>query len=112
MKSQSRGLLIAAAVVAMAGAGVFAVRHAYADGEDSWDEFRADVEAKCLEAATAETGLFTQDAGATVDPFGSESYGLALIEGPARGAEDVTIRSICVYDKTDKAVEIGGELPA
>lgn len=112
MKSQSRGLLIAAAVVVMAGAGVFAVRHAYADGEDSWETFRAEVEAACLVAAQGDQGLFTPDASATVDPFGSESYGLALVEGPARGAEDVTIRSICVYDKQDKTVEMGGELPA
>ncbi len=43
--------------------------------------------------------------------FGSESYGLALLTGPAKGAEEKTISAICVYDKHDKTVEIGGELP-
>jgi hypothetical protein len=51
------------------------------------------------------------EATATVDPFGPEHYGLALVSGPARGAEDTAIRAICVYDKATKAVEIGGELP-
>ncbi len=61
---------------------------------------------KCLEAAKP---LF-ETATATVDPFGSESYGLALIKGKAVGA-DAQISAICVYDKKAKTVEIGGELP-
>ena len=48
---------------------------------------------------------------ARVDPFGSESYGLARVTGKAKGA-DTEIAAICVYDKKTKAVEISGELPA
>ncbi len=81
---------------------------ALAATEDAWEAFRADVEVKCLAAASE---LFAS-ATAEVDPFGSESYGLALISGPARGAEETTIRAICVYDKAAETVEIGGELPA
>jgi hypothetical protein len=79
---------------------------AYAASDDAWEAFRKDVEAACLAAAepTFETAV------ATVDPFGSESYGLALISGKAKGA-DSEIAAICVYDKKSKAVEIGGELP-
>ncbi len=75
--------------------------------EQEWAAFRADVSAKCLAAAEP---LF-ETATAVVDPFGSERFGLALIEGKARGAA-VTIRAICVYDKVAKTAEIGGELPS
>lgn len=80
---------------------------ALAASDDAWQQFQDDVEAACLEAAAP---MF-ETASARVDPFGSESYGLALVTGKAKGA-DVEIASICVYDKQTKAVEIGGELPA
>ena len=105
------GLALAAGFI-LIGAASFLVEGARAASEDAWAEFRQDVEAKCLQAAKGDSGLFTADARATVDPFGSESFGLALIEGPARGAEDLTIRAICVYDKQGRTVEMGGELPA
>jgi hypothetical protein len=75
--------------------------------DDAWEQFRGEVEAACLKAAEP---LF-ETAAARVDPFGSESYGLALLTGKARGA-DTPIAAICVYDKKTKVVEIGGELPA
>lgn len=46
-----------------------------------------------------------------LDPFGTESYGVAILTGKAVGA-DTTVSSICVYDKKSQAAEIGGELPA
>ena len=95
-----RFLLIMALAV---GSGVPAL----AASDDAWEQFRADVEAACLKAAEP---LF-ETAAAQVDPFGSESYGLALVTGNAKGA-DAAIAAICVYDKKTKAVEIGGELPA
>lgn len=79
---------------------------ACASSDDQWEAFRKDVAAKCLKAAEAQF----ETAAATVDPFGSTSYGLALIRGKAKGA-DGEISAICVYDKKTKAVEIGGELP-
>ena len=96
-------LLCAAAATGVA-ATVFP---ALASSDDAWAAFRADVEAACLKAAET---MF-QSPAAIVDPFGSESFGLALIKGRAKGA-DTEIRAICVYDKKTKAVEIGGELPA
>lgn len=80
---------------------------ACAASDDAWEAFRKDVAEKCVKAAAA---LFAAPV-ATVDPFGSENYGLALIRGKAEGA-DADIAAICVYDKKTKAVEIGGELPA
>jgi hypothetical protein len=81
---------------------------ALAASDDAWEQFRAEVEAACLQAAEP---LF-ETATAQVDPFGSESYGLALVTGNAKGTTDAAIAAICVYDKKTKAVEIGGELPA
>lgn len=79
---------------------------ALAASEDAWTTFRGEVEAACL--ALAEP-LF-ETAAATVDPFGTESYGLALLRGKARGA-DAEIAAICIYDKATRQAEIGGELP-
>ncbi len=93
-----RWLLAFAAAVLAAGA-------AQAASEEEWAAFRTDVSAKCLAAAE---GLFAS-ATATVDPFGSESYGMALLRGAARGA-GTEIAALCVYDKKTKTAEVGGEL--
>ena len=73
---------------------------AAASTDDAWAQFAADVEEACL-AASAE---YFPDGKAVVDPFGSESYGLAIVSGE-------TASLVCVYDKQSKDVEIGGELP-
>ena len=89
--------------VAMIGA---TLTPALASSDDAWAQFQKDVEAACLDAAAP----MVENASARVDPFGSESYGLALVTGKARGA-DAEIAAICVYDKRAGTVEIGGELP-
>ena len=43
-----------------------------------------------------------------VDPFGSESYGLAMVSGEV--GEGKVAPVICVFDKQTKAVQIGREL--
>jgi hypothetical protein len=80
---------------------------ALAASPDAWETFRKEVAAACIAAAAP----LIENAAADVDPFGSESYGLALLHGKAKGG-DGDIRAICVFDKATKAVEIGGELPA
>lgn len=90
-------LVIAAAFLAAAGA-------ACASSNDAWQEFAADVEAKCRKAAHATM----EDAHAVVDPFGSEHYGMAIVTGKPRGANGF-ITHICVYDKQAKTAEIGSE---
>jgi len=77
---------------------------ALASSDDAWEEFRADVSAKCLEAAAD----YIENPVATVDPFGSEKFGLALVSGKPVGA-DGKIVHICVYDKQTQAVELGVE---
>lgn len=95
------GSIVAVITLALLGAAP-----ACASSDDAWEAFRKDVADKCLAAAK---DLFAAPA-ATVDPFGSQSYGLALIHGKAKGA-DADIAAICVYDKKTQQVEIGGELP-
>jgi hypothetical protein len=72
--------------------------------EDAWVEFAAEVEQSCL---LATSGLL-ENAQATVDPFGSESYGLAIVSGDVSVGQTAAI--FCVYDKQTKAVQVGGEL--
>ncbi len=78
---------------------------AFASSDDAWTEFRKAVETACLKAAAPQlTG-----AKATVDPFGSNSFGLALVRGKPKGGTQ-TVTMICVYDKVKNTVELGSEL--
>jgi len=81
----------------------FAAAHASSD--DAWAQFRAEVDKACVSAAK---GLI-ENGRALVDPFGSESYGLAVVSGKAIGAK-AGISAICVFDKKTKKAEIGGEI--
>lgn len=90
-------LLATATLLSLAGA-------AHASSDMAWQQFAADVEAKCRKAAVT-----IEKPVATVDSFGSEHYGLALLTGKPKGAKGV-IAQICVYDKQKKTVEIGSEL--
>jgi hypothetical protein len=92
------------ALIALVAATLMPVA-AFASSDDAWEAMRADVSAKCIEAAAGSIETPT----AVVDPFGSESFGLALVSGKPKGA-DGRISQICVYNKQTKAVELGGEL--
>ncbi len=78
---------------------------AAASSDDAWAAMRTDVSAKCLKAAAGSI----EKPKAVVDPFGSESFGLALVSGKPKGAKG-KITQICVYNKQTKTVELGGEL--
>lgn len=77
---------------------------AFAASDDAWAEFAAEVEQRCLEA----TSGMLENARAIVDPFGSESYGLAIVSGEVGQGQAAAI--VCVFNKRTKAAEIGGEL--
>lgn len=94
-------MLKPAAVLAIFLATVAA---ASASSDDAWAAFAAEVNDACIAATTD----FLTDATASVDPFGSESYGLAIVTGNTPAGTTSSI--ICVFDKKTKAVEIGGEL--
>ena len=80
---------------------------AFASSGDAWDAFAKDVAAKCTALAAGRI----EQPKVVVDPFGTDSYGVAILTGKAVGA-DAMVSSICVYDKKSQAAEIGGELPA
>ncbi|MGN7291904.1 hypothetical protein [Rhizobium sp. SAFR-030] len=83
---------------------------ASASSDSAWADFAKEVEASCLKAAAAQI----DKPKAVVDPYGSESYGMALVSGPAKGAKvkagtaDITL--ICVFDKKTRRAEVGSEL--
>lgn len=69
-----------------------------ASSGDAWDQFRADVGAACL-ALVQGPGTATVE----VNPFGSDSYGVAVVTLLSGSGRD---RMICVYDKASKTAEL------
>ncbi len=62
---------------------------------------------QCLAAAA---GSLEKPAIA-VDPFGTESYGVAVLSGKPRGAKG-SVSYLCVMDKQSGKAELGSELGA
>ncbi|MEM5471421.1 hypothetical protein WNZ14_06755 [Hoeflea sp. AS60] len=91
-------------VIALA-ALLAATLSAAASSDDAWAEFAETVRTECLKAAEP----MLEAAAAVVDPFGSESFGLAVLSGKAKGA-DATVSYICIMDKQTGIVELGSEL--
>lgn len=85
---------------------VLAVGPARSSSEDAWQEFRSTVETECR--ALAQT-LDTWVTDISVNPFGSESYGAALV---GIGHDDGNVdRVICIYDKQSKTAELTAPFP-
>lgn len=76
-----------------------------ASSGDAWKDFATEVQGKCEMAARAQIEL----PHAVVDPFGSESFGVALVTGKPKGANGF-VSYFCIYDKKTKEVELGTEL--
>lgn len=93
--------------VTLAAAGLCLAGPALASSDEAWAEFAAKVETKCLAAVA---GMLEQPAIA-VDPFGTETYGVAILAGKPKGAEG-QVSYICVMDKKTETAEIGSELGA
>ena len=71
---------------------------AAASSDDAWETFRAEVRTAC--AALADPGAETV---VTVNPFGSESYGVALVKATYAEGSDLMV---CIYDKAAKTAEL------
>lgn len=95
-----RNFLLAPTVMALT------LSPALASSEAAWEEFRANVEAKCRALIEAPEGARIQ---IEVSPEGSSSYGAALVTvgDPAGGAD----RMICIMDKKSEAAEMSTPLP-
>ncbi len=79
----------------------------FAASDEAWKAFQDEVRNACLEAA----GESLDGAKALVDPFGSETFGLALVGGKSKWSDD-RLGMICVFNKQTKTVELSGELDA
>lgn len=71
---------------------------AFATGDTEWDAFQAEVAATCLALPDA-----PPNAAVEVSPFGSESYGAALVSTITDGKLE---QQICIFDKTTRAAEL------
>jgi hypothetical protein len=77
---------------------------ALASSEDAWKAFRENVRNACGKAVAGRL----KDAKIDVDPFGSESYGVAIARGVSTDAK-APRAIVCIYDKRSKAAEASGE---
>ncbi len=71
---------------------------AAADSPDAWNAFRAEVAAACTALVTTEGTVSVE-----VNPFGSQSYGAAIVTVTADGDSD---RMICIFDKETRKAEL------
>jgi len=71
----------------------------YAASPKAWEEFRIDVERACLALAVS-----LDRPNVIVNPFGTESYGVAMLIGAEKGGEVETYA--CVYEKRTKRAEL------
>lgn len=85
----ARMILAAAATGAFLSAGGVA-----ASSDDAWEEFRTEVRDSCI--AAADLGAAAE---VLVDPFGTESYGVAL----SRNADGIVV---CIFDKQSRTTEV------
>lgn len=94
---------LAAALLAVAA---LPAAPALASAPDAWEQMRKSVETACLKAAAP----LLPTATVSVDPFGSENYGLAVLTGLPKGGKQRAML-ICVYDKRRGTAEVGSEMP-
>lgn len=76
---------------------------AQAASGDAWEEFQQEVDLACREAAK---GVITPEV-VQVDPYGSESYGFAVLVGPEVGSSALKLVA-CAYDKASQKAEVSG----
>jgi hypothetical protein len=87
--------------------GLVMITPASASSGDAWQAMRDKLRTGCLSKATA-MGLGRIEISA--DPFGSQSYGIAVLT--KRGTDRRrNLAYVCVMDKKTGAFEISGEVP-
>lgn len=74
---------------------------AHASSPDAWEEFQQDVKSACLRASTGVLRVTSIQ----VDPYGSESYGFAVIFGVEPNTSKESVLA-CAYDKQSQTAEI------
>jgi len=97
--SAGRAAMLAGSLLAC----LFGAQHVEASSGDAWEEFQQDVENACLDAAKD----FLLVGSIKVDPYGSESFGFAVMVGIEPGTSNERMVA-CAYDKQSRAAEISG----
>ena len=92
-----RTAILAISILAMASG----IQHAQASSADAWEEFQQEVEKACLSAV----GDRLLVGRVQVDPYGSESYGFAVMVGIEPGTSNERLVA-CAYGKQSQAAEI------
>lgn len=92
--------LAAASCIALIGLSGLA----NASSGDAWEEFRAEVKAACTALAPSGGALLVE-----VSPFGSESYGAAIVYQLTEAGLD---RYLCIFDKQTQKAELTAALPS
>ncbi|RNF36421.1 hypothetical protein [Paracoccus methylarcula] len=92
-------MIIRIAAILLAGGMIAGA--AFASSDEAWEEFREQVRDSCAELAEAPEG---GEVTIEVNPFGSESYGLAMVTVAYPG--DAHDRMICVMDKAIGKAEL------
>ena len=92
---------------------------ALASSDEAWEAFRASVVATCQALVEAPD---VADVTIEVDPFGTQTYGAALVTVERSRQDNVDgtgaveaapyDRMICIYDKQSKVAELTGSLPS
>lgn len=90
--------LIAAALVCLTTTSLSA------SSDAAWEQFRDDVRSSCV--ALVEQGEVEVD----VNPFGSDSYGAAILRISHAGLPPDMV--LCIYDKQTGAAELTAPFPA
>ncbi|WP_265519923.1 hypothetical protein [Nitratireductor luteus] len=80
---------------------------ASASSADAWEEFRADVETKCIAAVPDNI----TEATAWVHDTGTESFGVAVVSGKS-SPDGARYSYFCVYDKQSGGVELTPQVEA
>ncbi|SFZ83488.1 hypothetical protein SAMN02983003_1675 [Devosia enhydra] len=91
-------VLVCSLIMLMAG-----LQPLQASSDGAWAEFEQDVQQACLSAALGTLAVTSIQ----VDPYGSESYGFALMVGLEAGTANER-QVVCAYDKASQNAEISG----
>lgn len=102
----SQGFKAGRALAALIVVATFAppAATAVASSPDAWAAFAEDVKARCLREARKNPEIGNPTIA--VDPYGSETYGAAIITSRKPGRPPA--RFVCIYEKRTKKVELVG----
>ena len=76
-----------------------------ASSDEAWLELQKAVSAQCLKAVGKAVGK----PSIIVDPYGSESFGIAIVSGTSVGSA-TKVSYVCLYNKQSKKTELGSEM--